>query len=58
MVWTLVLLAFLVTMVFLTLAVTVGDADGERVLYLLFLVIGFMANRVLTTASSRGSRAQ
>lgn len=40
-------------MVLLTLAVVVVNGDGERVFYLLFLVIGFVVNRALATASSR-----
>ena len=50
--WTLALLALLVTMALLTLAVIVGGDDGERVLYLLFLVVGFAVNWLLGAVSA------
>jgi len=50
--WTLALLALLVTMALLTLAVIIGGDDGERVLYLLFLVVGFAVNRLLGAVSA------
>ena len=40
----------LLTMAVLAIAVTVGDGDGERVLYLLFLVVGFIVDKVRTRA--------
>jgi hypothetical protein len=53
--WSLALVVFVITMVLLTLAVSVGDANVERVLYLLFLVVGFVVDRArrATAAPSR-----
>jgi hypothetical protein len=55
--WTLALLTLLVTMALLALAVIAGGDGGERVLYLLFLVVGFAVNRVLAAVSASGSAA-
>ena len=55
--WTLALLTLVVTMALLTLAVIVGGDDGERVLYLLFLVIGFAVNRLLAAVTASGGAA-
>jgi hypothetical protein len=52
--WTLALLTLLVTMALLALAVIAGGDNGERVLYLLFLVVGFGVNRLL--AAGAGAR--
>jgi hypothetical protein len=50
--WTLALLVFVVTMVVLALAVTLGDSNGERALYLLFLVVGFLVGKVLSRSAA------
>lgn len=50
--WTLALLTLLVTMAILALAVIVGGDNGERVLYLLFLVVGFAVNRLLAAVTA------
>lgn len=55
--WTLALLTLLVTMTILTLAVIVGGDDGERVLYLLFLVVGFVVNRLVAAVTASGPAA-
>jgi hypothetical protein len=45
--WILTVLSLLVTLALLTLAVIVGGGAGERVLYLLFLVVGFVVGKLL-----------
>lgn len=53
--WALALLALLVTMALLALAASFSGDNGERVLYLLFLVIGFLANRLLAMVPAAGA---
>jgi hypothetical protein len=45
--WTLAVLSLLATMTLLALAVVVGGDAGERVLYLVFLVVGFVVSKLL-----------
>lgn len=51
--WALALLAFVATMAILAVATTLAEANGFRVLYLAFLVAGFLVDKARTMTRPR-----